>query len=588
VNPLRRIFRVRYPYSSESDQRRAIILLVMSLVGIAASVLTLTLFAARVIGDLSESGPMVLFIIVYAIIALTATYLLIQSGRLALAIGLFVFTLLINTSVVVLSLTSSPLVLVIPLVAGGALAGRRTFVAIIVLILAVVVARGVIQASLPRTQFTRLSEAAVGNTAEALAALGFGALFIMAFAGSAERAAFMARRGSQRLRVIGGASNRFATAENETELYYRLLSIIQNELSYTLAQLLFVDANGAISRRIRLGIGEGQLATATTASAGDVAVAAAVLRERVPVRVSSDDPPPRNVHVLVPSRNAVVLPVVFGGAVQAVLSVQSDQSSAMTDEEIAALALMAEGFALTLERLRNMEDLTRTVNEQEQMIARARTQLAEYQGRARQTVAQGWNNYTSARGGLFGYDFQNGAFQPASSMPESMRIALAQGDVLVDRQPDGATLLNVPILLRDEVLGAMAFVLPAGQAVTDRQLDLARTVSGRLGVALENMRLFEQSQSLAARERKASEIAAQLLSANDIDALMERAADTFNDALGAIRTRVVLQPEAFSENRPAVRRGDEPPAGSAANGYHAPPRLSGATMPDEPPAARNG
>lgn len=583
MNPLRRIFRVRYSYPSESDQRRAVILSVMSLVGIVAALITVGIMAAGLLGEVTA---LVAFIIVYAIIALGATYLLLQSGRLALAVPLFVFTLLVNTSLVVLSLTSSALVLVIPLVAAGVLLGRRSFLLLMVVLISVVAVRGTVQASLPRTQFTRLNEAAFGNTIEALAALGFGALFIFAFTGSAERAAFMARRGSARLRVIASAANQFSTADNENDLYYRLLSIVQNELDYTLGQILLIDANGAVSRRLRLGIGESQVAASSNASAGDISVIAHVLREREPLRVSSDDAPPRNVHVLVPSRHAVALPVLLGDAVLAVVSIQSDQTEPLSSDEIDALSLLVEGFANALGRLRTLDDLVRTVNDQEQVIARARTQLAEYQGRARQTVAQGWNNYTSARGGTFGYDFQNGSFQMASTMSESMRVALSKGDVLVE-QHEANTVLNVPILLRGEVLGAMAFALPAGQAVTERQLELARTVAGRLGIALENTRLFEQSQSLAAREKKASEVASQLLMANDIDVLLERAADTFNDALGAIRTRVVVQPEMFSDNRPATPQRADLPAVAPGKGQYA-PRLPGTPLTDEPPPARNG
>ena len=72
---------------------------------------------------------------------------------------------------------------------------------------------------------------------------------------------------------------------------------------------------------------------------------------------------------------------------------------------------------------------------------------------------------------------------------------------------------------------------------------MLRTVANRLGVALESNRLLEQTQAQAQRERKASEIGGLLLSETDMEAVLELAVDNFNEALGAVHTRVYLEPE---------------------------------------------
>jgi GAF domain-containing protein len=76
---------------------------------------------------------------------------------------------------------------------------------------------------------------------------------------------------------------------------------------------------------------------------------------------------------------------------------------------------------------------------------------------------------------------------------------------------------------------------------------MARNVAGRLALALENKRLLERSLAQAEREHQASEAASLLLSATDVDAVMRLAADRFNDAMGAVRTRIQLRPEVISE-----------------------------------------
>jgi GAF domain-containing protein len=135
----------------------------------------------------------------------------------------------------------------------------------------------------------------------------------------------------------------------------------------------------------------------------------------------------------------------------------------------------------------------------------------------------------------------------ADGMPESIQSALETGDISIEEDADDQ-LVRVPITLRGQTLGAMAFRVPKGnQTIGLRQKELMNSVVQRLGLALENKRLFEQSQSQAQRERKANEVGSTLLSTTDIEAVLQLAADNFNEALGAVQTRIYLQPEANSD-----------------------------------------
>src|SRR5690606_8761835 len=73
----------------------------------------------------------------------------------------------------------------------------------------------------------------------------------------------------------------------------------------------------------------------------------------------------------------------------------------------------------------------------------------------------------------------------------------------------------------------------------------ANAVANRLAAALETARLVEQTRSQAERERKAGEISGLLLGQQDVHAVLETAAQSFNDALGAVYTRIYLEPEAL-------------------------------------------
>jgi GAF domain-containing protein len=74
-------------------------------------------------------------------------------------------------------------------------------------------------------------------------------------------------------------------------------------------------------------------------------------------------------------------------------------------------------------------------------------------------------------------------------------------------------------------------------------------VAERLALALENTRLFEQTQAQAQRERKANEIASVLIGATDVRLVLNLAAENFKDALGAVNTHIYIQPDLLAETQ---------------------------------------
>jgi GAF domain-containing protein len=95
----------------------------------------------------------------------------------------------------------------------------------------------------------------------------------------------------------------------------------------------------------------------------------------------------------------------------------------------------------------------------------------------------------------------------------------------------------------------MSFRVSLARALTERQLDTVRAIARRLALALENRRLFEQSQAQVIRERKANEIANALLSATEVQSVLRLAVENFNEALGAINTEIAVQTTPDSRQR---------------------------------------
>jgi GAF domain-containing protein len=543
----RRYFTVRYNYGSPILQQRAVtlllinwtVLIIFSLV-IFSFTMTRLLFGERDLAKLFTPLDVVTLIVV------VVNYHLIQRGRLQIALWLFIAFLMVQIlPLLVTSPDRSYLLAVAPLLiaAGLLLQGRGLLVVGAVVIVALVV----------RFNLQGQTETVVVYDAEAIqteaiviiSTVAISTLFLLVFSGVPERVANESLTDNDRFRAVGEYGEMLNTETGDPEILKPALELVQNRLGYELAQFYLLDDAGAFSNRLRVGF-EGQIRRMEVSA--DDPVIGEVVRTRQTVIVGGRDEGQRGEHLVPPSRQSISFPLLERDTVIAILDVQDKRDTPFSANEIAALRALAQDVEREYVYARTLRDLQSVVREQEGAINRFRSQMTELQGRSQGISSMGWARYFEGRERGFGFDLvsEGGKLTPISAdeFPDAIRETLLRGEVAVDQQ-DGVQVVRVPIVFRDLILGAMAFNVPAHRPITERQLDMARAVSERLGVALENARLFEQTQAQATRERQASEISNLLLTAPNVEAVLSLAAERFNEALGAVHTRVYLEPGAL-------------------------------------------
>jgi len=538
---LRRLLRVRFVYATALEQRRASALLAVTplFIAVLALALLVTSFSVQILLELAFPTALILTV---AIAALVWVRRLVQIGRVERASRLFVGVMLLITAVPVLLQTAPLMALVVPLAAALVLLRWQEAALAGLAIGVVVFVRFSEQVNQPLNEILRPAETAQADVQMAALLLVTTTGVILSMAGASERAARQISSERVRLRAFSRGVSRLAEAPDEDALLRAALTLAQGDMQHTLAQVFLLDAQGRPVRRVFAIAPDEPLQSREAVSPGDSAVLNAVIEAGEPVEISAEDDAPLGIHVLVPATIALALPVRAGGVLLAVLSVQTDRDGFGPDDR-AALAGLADVLAVGLVRVRMAEDQARAAREQEMMLTRLRDQVGAARGRS---VATRAGTLALPAGHALGYDRSASGFTPAADLPPALRAALQAGDVLIDATPEMQQ-LTAPILLRGQVLGAMSFALPPQPAVTERQLDLVRTVAARLGIAVENARLYQQSQALAARERKSNEVASQLLTANEVDALMAQAAELFNDALGGVYARVLIRPDVLQD-----------------------------------------
>ncbi len=192
------------------------------------------------------------------------------------------------------------------------------------------------------------------------------------------------------------------------------------------------------------------------------------------------------------TRSEMALPLTSRGRTLGALTIQSDQLSAFSPQDITALQTMADQLANAIENVR--------------LFAQTQAALAEAEATHRRYLAQQWEAYSSARRGSTAY-----VDGPAGLVP-------ADNQAL----PDAG--LSVPITLRGEPIGVLDFTDEEGKrAWTDEDRAFVEALAGQAALALENARLFEQTQRLASRERLINEITGRVRAAGSVPDILQTA-----------------------------------------------------------------
>jgi hypothetical protein len=135
---------------------------------------------------------------------------------------------------------------------------------------------------------------------------------------------------------------------------------------------------------------------------------------------------------------------------------------------------------------------------------------------------------------------------PPGAVQAEIQQAVAQRRGLPVTAEDYSALV-APIVLRGQVVGVLRVQDDQpDRRWTEEELALVESVGERLGLAADNLRLLDESQGRAARERLTREITARLRETLDVNGVMDSAVSEIGRALGltALELRLGMDPAA--------------------------------------------
>ncbi len=216
------------------------------------------------------------------------------------------------------------------------------------------------------------------------------------------------------------------------------------------------------------------------------------------------------------TRSEMALPLSTRGEVLGVLDVQSKERDAFSESDVIILSVLADQIAIAIENARLLEE--------------SRKALAESQAVFREYLAEAWQSKLASN--IIGY------YQGMTGGGAITKSKLEELGAL----ESGKKVLSVPITLRGQTIGSLNILLDKERGeIPQSQLNVVKAIAERLGLALENARLFEETSSRAARERTVAEITTKIRGTNNPEEMIRTAMEEIKRALGATRVEIVPQ-----------------------------------------------
>jgi GAF domain-containing protein/HAMP domain-containing protein len=236
------------------------------------------------------------------------------------------------------------------------------------------------------------------------------------------------------------------------------------------------------------------------------------------------------------TRSEIALPLSVAGSILGVLDVQSTRPAAFTEEDASILQIMADQVAIAIDNARLLTENSKAL----EVSRRAYGELSR----------EVWSNYLKSRPDMgFVVSRDNLTARPSSRQKHSvmtMDRKSVDGDQVV-----GDT-AEVPIKLRDHVIGVFHMQKAGTTKWTEEEIEFMQSISDQVSIALEAARLFDDTQRRAERERLAGEITSRMRASNDPQEILQIAIKELRSALQVSKAQVIIAgaPEGeYSQNQ---------------------------------------
>jgi GAF domain-containing protein/HAMP domain-containing protein len=357
-----------------------------------------------------------------------------------------------------------------------------------------------------------------------------------------ERTADIERQ-TLRMRTAAEIARDSASASNLDELLERSSRLIRDRFDFYHTGIFLLDdkkefavlwasptdaGRAMIENNHRLRIGE----------QGIVGRAAATGEPRIALDTGTDPVHFDNPYLPL-TRSEMALPLKTGEGVLGVLDVQSEQTDAFNQEDIAVMQVMADQLATAIERTRLIQQIENDLKRLEKV----------YSG----FTERSWNTFSEDKRQTIGYRYDNIRLEPIHDVPQDAKEALKNGVTMKPKnQSDNKAI--IPISLRGQTIGVVNIRFQ-GDYAPQETINLVEQITNRLASALENARLVEETRQRSQRDALVAELTGRLRSTLDLETVLRTAAGELQKAFNLQEAEVQLGISATTEPETPKKNG---------------------------------
>ena len=339
------------------------------------------------------------------------------------------------------------------------------------------------------------------------------------------------RKQSNYLRVAAEVARDATTSQNLDELLNRASQLVLDRFGFYHTGIFLLDQRKefAILRASPTPAGQEMLGRNHKLKVGQVGIVGNVAQTgepRVALDTAQDATYFKNPS-LPDTRSEMALPLKVNNEMIGVLDVQSEKPNAFTQDEISILQVMADQLALAIQRV--------------QLSQEQENNLRQLERAYQQFTFSSWNKIAQNSSFQPGYAYDGMNLSPLLSLPSNLRDTLAKGKSVMlplNRLDPNSATLAVPLKLRNQVIGVLNIQFNS-QMVSGDTINLMEEAANRLANALENARLFSETQKAAERERTVSQITSKIRSTNDPKEMIQIALNELKQTLQLHDARIL-------------------------------------------------
>ena len=236
------------------------------------------------------------------------------------------------------------------------------------------------------------------------------------------------------------------------------------------------------------------------------------------------------------TRSEIALPLMVRGEVIGVLDVQSTESQALDEEDIAVLQSLADQVALAISNAR----LYTLAQESIEAERRLRGALSR----------EGWRDLLISEQNLNARSTASGVSSGGENWTPEMGTALQSVTPVVDKETQKR--IAIPLRVSGQTIGVVAACKsPDAERWSGEEVNLLNTLTDQLNAAVERVRLYRQAQLIALRQRTITEVGARMRASLQLETMLQTAAREIREALdlGDVEIRLASPPVvAIQEN----------------------------------------